>query len=160
MSLKSRMNILIVFLTLSCALQSQAMTESNLSILLTCKPASDLLDTEIEGVLTNTGSSTLEVTVISAPFPFEVELLNATGNDLLAKHRKPPTSRRTGATTQTFHLEPAEKRSFKITLRNYLASRGFPQEVEQAQQLRLLIAASTEGSSTFSVFRSKVAALR
>jgi hypothetical protein len=161
MSLKLGLAILVISLTLGYELPSQAMNESSLLVKLVCKTAPELLDTEIVGSLVNKGSSPINVTLPSASFPFEVELLNKLGNDILAKHRKPsPTHRRAENATQTVHLEPGEKRSFTLTLRGYLESRGFPKDVDQAYQLRLLVAASTEDSGRFSVFRSNIVDLR
>lgn len=137
------------------------MNEPELTVKLTCDTASDPLDAGIEGSLVNSGTSAIDVTVSSEPFPFEVELLNEQGNDLLAKHRRPATTeRRAGAVTQTVRLEPNEQKTFRITLAQYLDSRGLPRDVDAAAGIRLYVAASINNSGAFSVFRSNVAALK
>src|SRR6266513_2170869 len=159
MSLKAVMLVLSVFLTVDIGSQAEQKMESP-TVELVCKRADGLLDTELEGSLVNRASSPIDVTLTSSSFPFEVELLDKLGHDLLAKHRRPsPTYRRTENATQSIHLDPHQKKSFKLTLRQYLESRGFPKDVDQAVKLRLLLAASIGNSNAFSVFRSNVADL-
>src|SRR5262245_6123994 len=113
MSIKSGLQFFIISVMLSYGLGIRAMAESRLLIEMTWKSAPDLLDAEISGSLINKGDSPIDVTVSSASFPFEVELLDKQGIDVLAKHRKPSsTIRRSGNATQTIHLESGEKKVF------------------------------------------------
>jgi hypothetical protein len=158
MSLKSGLRVFVISMIFAVGLQSEARTESPLFVELACKTVADRLDTEIVGSLVNKGSSTIDVTVPSASFPFEVELLDRLGIDVLAKHRKPsPTYRRSENATQIIHLAPGQKKSFTLILREYLDGRGIPSvDVDQANTIRLLVAASTDNSGTFAVLRSNV----
>lgn len=157
MPMKSKLQAVGLVLILCFAIQSHMIGESPLMVELSCSRAPDLLDTEMTGTLVNRGASAIDVTLSSATFPFEVEALDKMGHDVLARHRKPaPTSRSREPATQTIHLGANEKKTVRITLRVYLDSRGMPHEVNQVERLRLLVAASTEGSEALSVFRSNV----
>ncbi len=132
------------------------MTDLHLSVKLTPPAAGRLTDTEMAGSLVNQGSLAIDVALPSGSFPFEVELLDQVGIDVLAKYRSPrDTRRRTGNPVQTVHLEPGGKRTFKATIREYIDSKGFPaDDAEDAVKLRLYAAASVDQARRFSVVRS------
>jgi hypothetical protein len=112
-------------------------------------------DLGISGSLVDKGSFAIDVTLLSEPFPFEVHLLDSLGLDILAKHLKPvTTTRRAASSMLAIHLDAGSRKTFSVTLRGYLDSRGIPPIVERAVKLRLAVAASTDGSRSFSVVYS------
>jgi hypothetical protein len=131
---------------------------SKVEIEVFAKPNAQFLETEISGSVRNNGLLAADLSISSASFPFEMELLDVVGRDVLAKFRRPePTHRTRKNPLQVVHLAPGEKKTFTITLAAYLESRGFPRAIEKVTKVRLIVAASMtggSGSSPFSVLRS------